>query len=384
MRRRAAPAWLVMWLAGCAAAPAAGVLPASPTPPPIPTDMQVEFPTLTPPGSEVDIRPVEELDPVAGLSPTPSGPTLIRLTETGCCAQPFWSADGQMILFIDKPHPTSPTGIYGVGLNGGTPQLVSEQIGLPSPDGRYLAYLTEDGETIVEEVAAGAKYVIPNDGLRVFFSPGSTRLAWADTDQTGNFDQRKAVIYVSTINGGDPRELVSIYGGGIAGWLDEETLLLVGRDRKVSQDVALFTLSVTNGQRHDLIVNQRIRSVRIAPGGEWIVYTITLHPDDATQDGLWVINRDGSQRYKLEVFGSGQWRDGSHLIIIPFEPDAPSHRLWQFDAETGQVTALTDPEKLPFKVMAGDWMISPTGMQVVFREAKDQALWLITLPPMGP
>jgi len=287
-----------------------------------------------------------------------------------------------MVLFIDQPQPTAPTGIYGVSVEGGEPVLISEQIALPSPDGAYRAYLSDEGETIVESASGDGQWVIPNGGLRVFFSPHSVRLAWGRTERSGNFDQRPTVVSISGIDGSNPREVITVYGGGIAGWLDDDRLLLVGRDRGRSQDVALFSLSVVDGTRTDLITNQRIRSVRIAPGGEWVMYLIALDPDGPVEDGLWVIKADGSQRYKLEVAGAAQWRDPTHLLIIPYEPGAPSHRLWQFDAETGQAMPLTDPAVTPFRVANADWAISPMGEAVVFVNADDQALWVITLPPL--
>jgi Tol biopolymer transport system component len=284
-----------------------------------------------------------------------------------------------MVLFIDQPQSTAPTGIYGVPLTGGEEQLVSERIGLPSPDGRYRAYLSDNGETIVEPIDSSTRWVIPNGGLRVFFSPNSERLAWAAIPQSGNFDERPAVISISDIDGSDPAEIITIYGGGIGGWLDDDHLLLVGRDRGQSQDVALFSLSVIDGTRTDLITNQRIRSVQIAPGGGWVSYTISLNTDDSVDDGLWVIRADGGERYKLEVAGAARWRDATHLLLIPYEVGAESHRLWEFSTESGQAYPLTDPTVTPFKVSAGDWSVSPDGKHLVFL-SDDQSLWVLTIP----
>jgi hypothetical protein len=87
----------------------------------------------------------------------------------------------------------------------------------------------------------------------------------------------------------------------------------------------------------------------------------------------------GYQR-KLELVGSARWRDANRLVIIPFEMGAASHRLWQYDVQTGASTWLTDPAALPFRVLAGEWSISPTGEHIVFLNAEDQALWLLRLP----
>jgi len=344
-------------------APAVTPLP-SPTPPPIPTRIRS---TNT---------------PLPDPSPTPSEPAMIRLTEPGCCAQPFWSPDGQEVRFIDRPEPTAPTGIYGVSVEGGTVHLVSERIGLPSPDGRYLAYLDEQGETVVEDTVYNQRWTIPNGGRRVFFSPNSVRLAWAAIFDTGSFDRQRVVVSISDVDGSNAREVITIYGGGIAGWLDDEHLLLAGKDAPDDEEAALFSLSILDGSRHVLVRNQNVRSVSIAPGGEWILYTITLDTEQPENNGLWVIRADGGWHYRLEVVGSARWRDGSHLLVIPMELNTPSHRIWQFDAETGHAMPLTDPQHLSFRVQAGDWSVSPTGEFVVFVNAEDQALWLITLPPL--
>lgn len=351
------------------------------TPPSIPSDITL---TAAPPEIPTDIlsEPGSNL-PQAGADPsaTPFVPTLTRLTEPGCCVQPFWSADGQTILFIDQPQPTAPTGIYGVGLQGGEPSLISERIALSSRDGRYRAYLSDSGETIVEPVGGDQQWVIPNEGLRIFFSPTSARIAWAKTERSGNFDQRPTVISIADIDGSDVKEVLTVYGGGISGWLDDDHLLVGGRDERREDNVTLFSYSLIDGSRTDLVSNQRIRSVMVAPGGEWITYTITLDPDGTPEDGVWVIKTDGSLHYKLDVAGAAQWRDGSHLLVIPYEAGPASHRLWQFDSETGEAMPLTDPAVTPFKVTSGDWSVSPTGDYVVFLSAADQALWLMALPP---
>jgi hypothetical protein len=361
----------------------------------LPPYTPVPLVTQTPPGIPTDVPMTATLagesqqSEQPGASPTPEfieanpdspGITFKRLTGPGCCVQPFWSADGQYVRFIDQPAPTMPTGIYEVSIEGSSNvRLYSEQIGLPSPDDRYLAFLNESGDTVVQEVSSEAQSVIPNDGLRVFFSPGSARLAWADLADSGNFDQRPAVIGISDIDGANTQELITVYGGGIVGWLNDDTLLLIGRDSPGEPDESLFTLSVIDGARRDLVSEERIYTSNIAPGGEWVVYTIAFDPDSSENDGLWVVSTDGEARYKLDVVGSARWRDASRLLIIPIEMDAVSHRLWQFDSESGTVEPLTEPDQHPFRVASGDWNVSPTGRYVVFLNAEDESLWLIDL-----
>ncbi|MBN1312543.1 MAG: hypothetical protein JXB30_14100 [Anaerolineae bacterium] len=329
--------------------------------------------------AEAPVEASTGLPPATEAVPTPVTQTLTRLTEPGCCVQPFWSADGRQVQFIDKPEHNLPTGIYGVSIDGGTPRLVSERIGVYSIDGRYVAYLNTDGQTIVEEVATGSQAIVQNGGKYVVFSPGSQRLAWEEFVSSGNFDQQGTSVKISNVDGSDIREVTVLYGGGIVGWLDDDTLLLLGKNTPAEEDRVLFTLSVIDGTRIDLAVQQRMRTIRMAPGGQWIVYAVTLDPDGPEDDGLWLVSADGSQHYHLDVFGGVQWRDETRLLVVPMDIDAPSHRLLQIDAPTGQVTPLTDPAQLPFRISGGDWSVSPTGEHIVFLNAEDQALWLLTL-----
>lgn len=344
------------------------------------TALGTPIPSPAPAG--VPPRPATVLPSTAAASPTPALPALIRLTEPGCCVQPSWSADGQWVVFIDKPNPAQPTGLYGVSIDGGAPQLLTERIGLPSADGRFMTYLDDARQTVVEEIGTGSRVIIPNDGLQVIFSPASLRLAWEQTIPVGNFDQMRTVISISDIDGNNAHEVITVYGGGIAGWLDDDHLLIVGKNASFDTELVLFNLSILDSTRIDLVRQQRMRSIAIAPGGKWISYAITLDPDGSDSDGLWMVSADGSQHYRLGVFGGARWRDGTHLLIVPMELDTPSHRLLQLDAPTGQVMALTDPSLLPFHIAAGDWSVSPTGDVVVFMSANDQALWLLHLPPV--
>jgi len=341
--------------------------------------------TLTPP--PIDLPPISTATPqpipTVFLTPTPAPfiPTALRLTEPGCCVQPFWSADSRTIQFFDKPESTGILGIYGVSVNRGAARLVSEQVGIPSPDGKYLAFRNDIGQTIVRDISSGDDSVIDNGGLPVYFSPHSQRLAWAEAAQISALVTR-LTIHVASIDGSAASQLITVFNGGISGWLDDDRLLIAGRKEAEATDVTLFSVDVNTNEQVNIASEQRMRSVRVAPGGEWILYAVTLDPDNAANDGLWIVSADGAQRYKLAVVGGAQWRDASHLLVIPLEPNAPSHRLWQFDAQTGQAGAITDPAVTSFRVAGGEWAVSPDGKNIVFLNEVDQALWLMPLPPL--
>ena len=97
-------------------------------------------------------------------SPTPT-PALRQLTESGCCAQPAFSPDSSQILFIDKPAPNAPTGVYGVSLTGplAPPTLVNETVGFRSPDQTIVATLAEDLVRLTDE-SSGQSWTLDTGG----------------------------------------------------------------------------------------------------------------------------------------------------------------------------------------------------------------------------
>ncbi|MFC1975174.1 TolB family protein, partial [Chloroflexota bacterium] len=155
-----------------------------------------------------------------------------------------------------------------------------------------------------------------------------------------------------------------------------------GRDDPAEEESTLFVYNLKDGQRTNLFSHERLRGTRISPGGRWIAYFLTFS-DEPGDNGVWVVNSEGTERHKLDVpgFGAYRWRDDDSLLYIPMRPSAEeSMQLWAVDAATGQSRPLTDPASLPFSVANGDWEISPDGRQVIFVNSIDHNIWLMTLP----
>jgi Tol biopolymer transport system component len=125
---------------------------------------------------------------------------------------------------------------------------------------------------------------------------------------------------------------------------------------------------------------ERPRGTLLSPDGQWLAYFVTLG-DEAAENGLWLVRTDGTERRQLdrELFGSYQWRDAHRLLILPFQPAATWHELWEYDLRTGQARRLTDPDVTPFKVANGDWQVSPDGRHVAFVASQDRNIWVLTL-----
>jgi len=321
--------------------------------------------------------------PIAA-APTPSTepPRLRRLTEGGCCSGAFWSPDSGAALYLDRPGPEQPAGIWQAAIDGGEPALLTDRLGIYSADMQLRAF-PERGNTVVERLADGQRWIIPSGGRAVNFSPGGRRLAW-NTGQSGvlqNAAQR--TVWISRTNGSEARQATTVTGGGFAGWLTDNALLVSGRPLGSSNIQALWRLDIPEdgaalGEPVELTRAERLRNLVISPDGSWAVYLPSFTADPA-QDGLWLLDTASGQRRKLEVFGAYRWRDAGRLVIIPLEPGSAAQRVIQIEAASGITTELIDPAQTTFKIANGEWSISPDGGKLLFRSAEDDNLWVLAL-----
>lgn len=339
--------------------------------------MQVTVVVATPTDDSIAVDP--PIPPTLTPTPTPV-PPLKQLTEGGCCVQPGWSPDSKQVWFLDKPSPDTPVGYYAVNIDAPLiePFRALDQVGIYSLD-RSLAAYPEGRDTIVERIADGQTWVIPNQGHDVVFSPDAKRIAWDIEDIDGPYDQRRSAIYLARYNGEDPVLVGSVFGGGLVGWLDDRRILFSGRPSLDVRERTLTALDIANNIAVDLVTAERIGGVAISPKGMWLAYFISFDVD-ASRDGIWIQRSDGSGPRKLNFWGGYQWRDDSQLLYIPMRK-SPAEPLviYEYDTATGQSRPVTHPAGAPLQIANGDWRVSPDGRYVVYVNSEDRNLWLVEL-----
>lgn len=356
--------------AAAATLPAAQATPVNTPLPPTPTTT----PTLT-------ATPSPTLTP--SPSPTPT-PALRQLTTGGCCVQPSFSPDGQRVLFIDKPGPDAPTGIYGVNIADpqATPQLVNQTIGFRNPDRSVVATMDGNLARFVNE-STGQSWAVDTGGNWPRYSPNGRYILWEARDQEGPYDRRKSDIWLAELDGSNSRLLLTVTGGGFVEWLpNSNRILLVDRQNPDKEERTLLAYNWDTDQRVNLVTEKRLRGVEVSPGGSWIAYFLTF-ADDPQKDGIWVASSNGETRYKLNTpgFGAYRWRNDTTLFYIPMRPSAAeSMQLWAVDVLANQSSPLTNPASLSFSISNGDWEAAPDGRHIIFVNSADQNIWLITLP----
>lgn len=325
-------------------------------------------------------QPTATPRPTPTITPTPT-PALLQLTSDGCCVMPSWSPDSKQVLFIDKPDPSAETGVYAIDIadRSKAPQLTGP-VGIYSPDRSLVAY-PEDTRTFVEKLSTGERWVMPNNGQAVDFAPDNQHLAWEAEAISGPYDERPNEVFVATVDGKDAAKVARVYGGGIVDWLPRGlSLMFLGRPSLTTHDSTLTVLDLRTNVAVDLVKAERISGVSLSPAGTRVAYFISFNAGEK-RNGIWIQPTDGSGARQLDLWGAYQWRDDSHLLVIPARttPDQP-FEIWQINAETGEKQKLTDAAVTPLNILNGDWRVSPDGTAVVFVNSLDRSLWLLKLP----
>ena len=293
---------------------------------------------------------------------------------------PSWSPDSKQVLFIDKRASQAEAGVYAVDVDRPQEPELTGPVGIYSPDRSLVAYPT-DVRTVVEKLSTGDRWVIPNNGQALEFSPDSRRVAWEIEVISGPYDERQNDIFMANYDGTDAVKVARVYGGGLVSWLPRGlNLLFLGRPSLSTHDRTLTVLDLRTNEAIDLVTAERIGGVGVSHDGSWVAYYISFNSDDE-RNGIWFQRTDGSGAHKLDLWGAYQWRDDSHLLVIPARASTgPAFEIWEVNAETGEKQKLTDAAVTPLNILNGDWRVSPDGKHVVFVNSADRNLWLLKLP----
>lgn len=316
-----------------------------------------------------------------GVSP-PRAP--VRVTEPGCCPLPFWSADAGSVLFWFHPQDGEP-GVYGVPWRGGTIARVADVPAGVHLGGRFTT--ARDGDQIaLRRAADGQEWRLDTGGHNLVVSADGTEVAWVESlgDSVPGADPPPRLHWRAGLDGGSPARVDVPAEYALSDWTASGGWLLARVRRDRADLPALVRFDPGSGRQEPLLDGDRLRTFRISPGRTWLAVTRVFEAD-AADNGLYIVSTDGaSPPRRLDLAGAYQWRDDDRLLVVPMEPGAPGMSVWQVEASSGGATRLVDPERTRVRIAAGEWSTSPGGERIVYRSADDDALWVLTLPPIGP
>ena len=335
---------------------------------------RAEFPAVPPPETPLP-------EPTPAIEPIKLGGRIVqprKITPDGCCAYPAWSADGEWVLFVDRPKEGAPAGLYGVPAAGGRVDLVTGRVGAFSSDWSLVAY-PAGAMTFIERWVDGYRWSVPSGGREIYFSPDASKIAWQVGTKGIRFpDRRQRAIWIANLDGSEPRELITVHGGGFLGWLGTEHVLVSGR-LAPPDPAALWRVSVQDGAAMRLMEIERPRGVAISPNGSWIALTLAFDPQPG-RNGLWALKSDGTFQERFPVYGSYRWRADGQLLLMPMEMGQPNPALWQWNPETGDLWELAGADRVELPIESNDWQVSPGGRRLVFRSSIDGALYVLQIP----
>jgi hypothetical protein len=314
---------------------------------------------------------------------------LRRLTRPDCCSRPWWSADSRSVRYLDGPEGDLAAVMALNVVNGASGLPFPVRLGsappvLPSPDGRYEVR-HESNRISVVRLADGASWAALSRGAWPRISPGSAHVLWQvrPGDDVPGGTPPLTEIWVAPIDGSD-QKLLRVQAGGTVRWLDDDRILITQTAPR-TQEAALSIFTLRTGKMEPLASLPFMHALTVAPGGEYLMYLLPFQ-NNGTGSGIYLLEtKPGAAPRKMPFFGGWRWRDSRSVVYIPFEPskDGPM-RLMLYDILAGTSRRLTDPAALPFRIVNSDWAISPDGRYVVFVEAADRAIWLLTLSQAGP
>ncbi|GBF07102.1 WD40 repeat containing protein [Deinococcus aerius] len=294
-----------------------------------------------------------------------------------CCPGAVWTPDSRALLFLDGPPARASTGIYQIPANGGPVTRRFSSVAFFSPLLRWAVRPGTGETTTLERLADGRKFTLPTYGSDVTWNAAETRLAYTRSATTGNFDRRSTRVFVADVFG-SPRQVATLYGGGVGGWLNDSTLLLTGKRNPGDRDRDLYTLNTRTGARRTLATALSFRGLSVSPDGARVVYYVAF--DSAARNGLWLRPTAGGAARRLDAFGSYRWRDANRLLLIPLTPGGGPHVLREYDVRTNTWRTLGD---LGDQVRQGDWSVSPDGRKVAYLSARDGNVRVVELPENG-
>ncbi len=319
--------------------------------------------------------PLANATPLLPLSSTvqPTPPARV-LTEAGCCARHWWSADASKVLYIDDPPGDSPLGIYAALTVGGQVSLVSTSV-----SGEDLAPQDAPPEVVEALNRGNPAFPLPADADNVRLSSDGTAVAWTvGSSLPVNVDRRQRSLWVV----GGPtelrRRLAVLTGGDLVGWAEDgEAVVATGR---ISADGApgIWRIPIEGSPPTQLAEAERPRAARLSPAARWLAYYLAFETEPA-RNGLWIVGTSGEAARQVPSFGSYRWGADERLFFIPFDPEDRPLTLAAFEPATGTTEVVREAEAFPGGIAANDWSVSPDGRWVVYRSATDAALWIVPM-----
>ena len=290
-----------------------------------------------------------------------------------CCQRYWWSKTANDIFYVVDGSTNQRAGVYEWSVTTASPTNNISALPLPitSPDGTYEIMLI-DNRAYIKRISDNELTPTPVMDQIPALSPNNVHLLWIERTEA---DQSPTNIFVSNFDGTGSRMIYSDLSAS-AMWLDDNQLLISVREDRTT---ALSILNIIDGTLTPIGTWENLRGLSASPGGTHLMFYLVSQAEPSL-DGMYTIEtRANASLQKLSWFGGYQWRDSDSVYYIPFDPASDIQQLAYFHIPTGTHHMLTDPNIQPFTLMNGDWSVSPDGKHILFQNAINRNLWVLSL-----
>ncbi len=286
------------------------------------------------------------------------------------------------MLYTDAAPNQQLAATYAVPADAsGPPTVFFPSAATISPDGSRIAFPDfANGVTRIQEFGKQSTATVANNAAYVWFSPDGRQVAWlalAPGAQPSSNVDRLVRIWIANADGSNARTRGNVVRAAELAWFpDGQRLLFAGRDAD-GGNPGIYTFDTTTGTLTRIVDAFSPRGVRLAPDGNHIVYLAALE-DQPENNGLFIVNADGSAKRKLPLIGGIRWApDSRTLIMLPFQTDNGPDQLVRIDATSLATSTLTDRAALPFRVAQDEWELSPDGARIAFTALTDSNIYVL-------
>jgi Tol biopolymer transport system component len=289
-------------------------------------------------------------------------------------------------LYTDAIPNQRLAGTWAVPADGsGPPTVFWPSAATVSPDGSRIAFPDFTAHvTRIQEFGKQSVATIDNNAAYVWFSADGRQVAWlelAPGPQPSSNVDRLVRVWVANADGSSARRLgPTVRAEDLAWFPDGKRLLFIGRDTD-GNNPGIYVLDSVAGTLTRVVDAFSPRGARLSPDGSQIVYLATLE-EKQEDNGLFIVQADGSGKRKLPLLGGIRWApDSRSIVILPFQMDNGPDQLIRIDAATLATTPLTDRAALSFRVAQDEWQLSPDGTRIIFNSLQDGNIYVLRFQP---
>ncbi len=334
--------------------------------PAVPNDRSISYPSRI---YRAAPSPTSETDASEGIPRS--------ISSVGCCVAPFWSADSSRVMYLDKPSAASAAALYSIDANN--PSVARREFSSVVRLSVSEKFAILNGSTTrVERLSTGERVSVAASS--VLFSPSEQQIAWTVSSDGGRFDTQRTTVFVANLKVSprlvltQTRAVAVLYGGGLSGWLNDQTLVVNGKRKAGTRDRALMTLDLKFKNLKTFSSALNFRGISISPKGRFVAYYVAF--DSKARNGLFVLDTNSGTTRRLPWFGSYRFRDANRFVLIPMQ-NAKTHSLLEWDLRTNTQRTLVN---LAAQVAVDDWQVAPNGSSLVFVNASNRAMYVVDLP----